>query len=56
MWSPTPGADAPGSAIAELVVRVRESPDHPVDRRRLESIVRDAKPAAVNHRIEMIPG
>jgi phage tail-like protein len=56
VWSPTPGADAPGSAVAQLVVRVRETPDRPVDRRRLDSIVRDAKPAAVSHRIEMVPG
>lgn len=56
VWSPTPGASPPGSAVAELVVRVREAPDRPVDRRRLESIVRDAKPAAVSHRLEVVPG
>lgn len=56
VWSPTPGAAAPGSAVAELVVRVRETPDRPVDRRRLDSIVRDAKPAAVSHRIEVVAG
>jgi len=52
-WSPTPGGPPPGRAVTELVVRVEESPRHPVDRRRLESIVRDAKPAAVAHRIEV---
>ena len=54
VWSPTPGASPPGNAIAQLVVTVRETPDRPIDRRRLESIVRDAKPAAVSHRIEVV--
>ncbi len=56
VWSPTPGAAPPGSAVAQLVVRVRETSDRPVDRRRLESIVRDAKPAAVSHRMEVVRG
>ncbi len=56
VWSPTPGAAPPGSAVASLVVRVQETPGRPVDRRRLESIVRDAKPAAVSHRIEVVAG
>ena len=56
VWSPTPGAAPPGAAVAELVVTVREVPGQPVDRRRLDSIVRDAKPAAVSHRIEVLPG
>jgi phage tail-like protein len=55
VWSPTPGAAPPGKAVAELVVTVREVPGQPVDRRRLDSIVRDAKPAAVSHRIEVVP-
>lgn len=56
VWSPTPGASPPGNALAHLVVRVREFKDRPVDRRRLESVVRDAKPAAVSHRIEVVAG
>lgn len=56
VWSPTPGASPPGNAIAQLVVTVQEAPGQPVDRRRLESIVRDAKPAAVSHRIEVVAG
>jgi len=56
VWSPTPNASPPGDAIAQVVVTVRETPDHPIDRRRLESIVRDAKPAAVRHRIEVVAG
>jgi len=54
VWSPTPGAAPPGSATAGLVVTVRETPDRPIDRRRLESIVQDAKPAAVPYRIEVV--
>lgn len=54
-WSATPGGRLPGRQGAEVTVRVRVSNPDDVDRARLDAVVRDAKPAHVAHRIELVP-
>lgn len=53
-WSVTPGSDPPGSARPSMKVQVRV--DHPdrVDRGRLERLVAAAKPAHVDHEVEVV--
>lgn len=56
VWSPTPDAEMPGSADAELIVRLDASGAEGIDEGRLENMVEMNKPAHVVHRIEIIGG
>jgi phage tail-like protein len=51
--SEVPGAPLPGSAPAELVVRLRVEDPETFDVHRLDHLVAQAKPAHVPHRIEV---
>lgn len=54
VWSPTPDAAMPGSADAELVVRLEAAGVDRIDGTRLENMVEMNKPAHVVHRIELV--
>lgn len=56
VWSPTPDAAMPGTADAELVVRLEVADPDSVDESRLENMVEMNKPAHVVHRIEIVGG
>ena len=56
VWSPTPDAPMPGTADAELVVRLEVDDTDSVDESRLENMVEMNKPAHVVHRIEIVGG
>jgi len=53
VWSQRPGADLPGSAQLELVVRVDLPEISDLEMRRLDDLVKLVKPAHVPHRIEL---
>jgi phage tail-like protein len=53
-WSPTPNGSLPGRPIPGLVVRVRQRKRAPLDPKRIEAIVSDARPAHVPFRVEMV--
>lgn len=52
-WSPTPGADPPGSPHPLLTVRLRVPDASSLDWKRLEAVVVAAKPAHIPHVIEV---
>jgi phage tail-like protein len=53
-WSAVPGGDLPGTWPPRVTVRVRAS--DPADARRVEEIVATAKPAHVEHEVEVVAG
>ena len=53
-WSATPGAKMPGSAKPKLVVRIRVGEGSTVDPKRVDTIVRSAKPAHLPHTVEVV--
>lgn len=53
-WSLTPGSSAGGSARPDLVVRIRLEGASDAQRRRIDRIVSESKPAHVPHRIEVL--
>ncbi len=54
-WSDEPGAPLPGSAGGELLVAIRVADPQALDIRRVDAVVRAFLPAAVRHRIELLP-
>ena len=54
-WSATPGAPLPGRPGAQVTVRIRVPDPNEIDRRRVDALVREVKPAHVRHRIELVP-
>jgi phage tail-like protein len=55
-WSIDPGGDLPGSAKQLLVVRVHVDDPKALDPARVDALVAAAKPAHVEHRIEIVKG
>lgn len=54
-WSTNPDSAPAGEEVPDLlVVIVTDEPDS-IDRRRLDEVIRAAKPAHVPHRIEIVP-
>lgn len=53
-WSATPGAKIPGNAKPKLVVRIRAGAGSSVDPKRVDTIVRAAKPAHMPHSVEVV--
>jgi phage tail-like protein len=53
-WSIDPGGELPGSAKPLVVVRVQVDDPKTVDAARIDSLVRAAKPAHVEHRVEIV--
>lgn len=52
-WSLEPGSPLPGQPDGTLVVRLRVSDPAAVDQRRLDAVVAAAKPANLEHRVEV---
>ncbi|MGN9807477.1 phage tail protein [Micromonospora sp. L32] len=52
-WSPTPGADLPGSPQAEVTVRVRPEDQHMVPLTRLRELVDANRPAHVRYAVDV---
>lgn len=53
-WSASPGSSLEGKVEPRVTIRVRQSASDPVDLRQLESLVAAAKPAHVDHVIEVV--
>jgi phage tail-like protein len=53
-WSIDPGGELPGSAEPMLVVRVAVADPKAIDANRLEALVAAAKPAHLEHRVEIV--
>src|SRR5262245_50628052 len=53
-WSMDPGGELPGSAKPQVVVRVHVDDPKAVDAARVEALVAAAKPAHVEHRVEIV--
>lgn len=53
-WSTTPDSAPPGEEVPDLLVLVVADEPDALDRRRLDEVVRSAKPAHVPHRIEIV--
>lgn len=53
-WSIDPGGELPGSPKAQVVVRVHVDDPKGVDAARVEALVAAAKPAHVEHRVEIV--
>jgi phage tail-like protein len=53
-WSIDPGGDLPGSPKPQVVVRVHVDDPKGVDSARIEALVAAAKPAHVEHRVEIV--
>jgi phage tail-like protein len=53
-WSIDPGGELPGSPKPLLVVRVRVDDPKSIDPHRLDALVAAAKPAHVEHRVEIV--
>ena len=53
-WSIDPGGELPGSPKAQVVVRVHVDDPKSVDAARVEALVAAAKPAHVEHRVEIV--
>lgn len=53
-WSVDPGGELPGSPKAQVVVRIHVDDPKSVDGSRIEALVAAAKPAHVNHRVEIV--
>jgi phage tail-like protein len=53
-WSIDPGGELPGSAKPLVVVRVRVDDPKSVDADRVDALVAAAKPAHVEHRVEIV--
>lgn len=53
-WSITPDSAPPGDEVPDLLVLVVTDEPDSIDRRRLDVVVRSAKPAHVPHRIEIV--
>lgn len=54
-WSITPDSAPAGDEVPDLLVLVVSDEPDAIDRRRLDEVVRSAKPAHVPHRIEIVP-
>lgn len=55
-WSAAPGSPMPGTALAELTVRVTVPDPDVLDRRRLDRVVAAVKPAHVPHTVVVVAG
>jgi phage tail-like protein len=55
-WSTTPDSEPPGEEVPDLLVLVVSDEPDAIDRRRLDEVIRSAKPAHVPHRIEIVAG
>jgi phage tail-like protein len=55
-WSIDPGGELPGSPRPLVVVRVHVSDPKAIDPLRLDALVAAAKPAHVEHRVEIVKG
>ena len=53
-WSTIPDSAPPGEEVPDLLVLVVTDEPDAIDRRRLDEVVRSAKPAHVPHRIEVV--
>ena len=53
-WSTNPDSAPPGEEVPDLLVLVVTDEPDGIDRRRLDEVVRSAKPAHVPHRIEIV--
>jgi phage tail-like protein len=53
-WSPTPGGQPPGENTPRLLVRLLAEDPETVDKARVDSLVRAAKPANVPHSVEVV--
>jgi len=53
-WSTTPGAALPGTGASGVTVRVRRQADQTIDSRQVEAVVREAIPAHVAFRVEVV--
>ena len=53
-WSIDPGGELPGSPKPQVVVRVQVDDPKSVDAERIDALVAAAKPAHVEHRIEIV--
>jgi phage tail-like protein len=53
-WSSKADAAVPGSAVPDLLVRVKVADPKAIDAARLDSLVAAAKPAHVPHRVEIV--
>ena len=53
-WSTTPDSAPPGEEVPDLLVLVVTDQHDAIDRRRLDEVIRFAKPAHVPHRIEFV--
>lgn len=53
-WSPTPGGRLPGSPASTVTVTLRVGDPAAIDAKRVEAIVAMAKPAHIEHRVEVV--
>lgn len=53
-WSAKPGAKMPGSSKPKLLVRIQVQDGSAIDPKRVETIVRAAKPAHMPHSVEVV--